>query len=150
MLIYTGCYICLLVMIIFKGRKLIKGRKMDSCAAQGCSLKPAAVATLSPVPTLRGPRGCARVSQCWLVAEAHLICHRQSLCPQPHPCALVPTVQGFGHILPFPWALQCSSHSPHSPLLLAASAGAFRGFYPSPLGVQKVSMFNGLFQTDLI
>lgn len=57
MLIYTGWYICLLVMIIFKGIKLIKGRKMDSWAAQSCSPKPAAVATPSSVFMPRGPWG---------------------------------------------------------------------------------------------
>lgn len=112
MLIYTGWYIWLLVMIIFKGKKIIKGRKMDSCAAQSCSFKSVVVASPSLVLTPRGAVGMARVSQCWLVAEAHAFCHGRPLCPWPHLCASVPIAWGFGSILPFPWASPWSSHSP--------------------------------------
>ena len=121
MLIYTGWYICLLVMIIFKGRKLIKGRKMDFCAAQRCNLKLAVVATLSTVLTPKGAVGVARMSRCWLVAEAHLLCHGWPLCPRPHPCTSVPIAWRFGgHPSP----------SLGSPLLIA--------FPPQPLSAGSV------------
>lgn len=147
MLIYTGCYICLLVMIVFKGRKLIKGRKMDSSAAQGCSLKAAAAATPSPVLTLKGPRGWpACPSAGWWPKP--ISSATDSLCALSHiPAPRFPLCGVLGTSFPFP-GLACAHHTP--PTALAASAGAFGGFYPSPLGVQKVSMFNGLFQADLI
>lgn len=111
MLIYTGCYICLLVMIVFKGRKLIKGRKMDSCAAQGCSLKPAAVATLSPAPTLRGPRGwpvCPSAGW-WLKPISSAA---DSLCALSHiPVPRFPLCRGLGTSFPFP-GLSSAHHTP--------------------------------------
>lgn len=122
-LIYTGWYICLLVMIIFKGRKLIKGRKMDCYAAQSCSLKPGAVA--APSPVLR-PLEAVGVARCWLGAEAQLLCHRR-LCTFGHiPAPLFPPGGGeVWGILPFSQAGPCSACSPSHPL----SAGSdFRSF----------------------
>lgn len=124
----------------FKGGKHIKGRKIDSCAAGSCSWKlPEAV-----TPSLMLKLGVTPLPWCWLVAEMHLLCHSWFLCPLSHPCTSVPIVGGFGDILPLPTTL------PHSSFLLVASSGHFGGFYPSPLGVQKVSVCHSLFQADLM
>lgn len=96
--------------------------------------------------------GVARVARCWLVAGAYLLCHRQPRDLGHIPVPQFPLHGDLGASFPL-FGLTRAHHTPpphRRPFLLAASSGGFRGFYPSPLGVQKVSMFNSLFQTDLI
>ena len=60
------------------------------------------------------------------------------------PAPQLPLQGGLGASFPFLAVPPCI------PLLLAASSGALGGFYPFLLRVQKVCMFNSLFQTGLI
>lgn len=76
MLIYTARYVCLLVMIIFKGRKLLKGRKTDFCAAQCFSVRLLVVATACLVLATKGDREGGGLCVLVLAGDrAQLLCH---------------------------------------------------------------------------
>lgn len=137
MLIYNWLLYLFIGNDYFKGGKHIKDRKIDSCwellleAARGGHHNPD-----------------ARIGECGgdpralVLAEIHLLWHRLVS------VASITSLQLSSPCVRFWEHPSLAHHIPHSSFLPAASSGAFRGFYPSPLVVQKISTCSSLFRAD--